>query len=64
VEENGEPVIYVVLDGVRIAKRGKPDTPQARTWISIEPGYVVRDGRKGPGKRQELLIEYQGVRLH
>lgn len=35
--------IYVVNDGVRIAKRGKPGTPQAKTWISLERGYVVYD---------------------
>jgi hypothetical protein len=35
--------IYVVYDGVRIAKRGKPGTHQAKTWISLEPGYVVYD---------------------
>jgi hypothetical protein len=33
--------IYVVYDGVRIAKRGKPGTPQAKTWIPLEPGYAV-----------------------
>ena len=35
--------IYVVYDGIRIAQRGKPGTPQAKTWISLEPGYVVYD---------------------
>jgi hypothetical protein len=43
VEENGEPAIYVEVDGKRIAKRGHPDSPHARTWISLEPGWVVRD---------------------
>ncbi len=43
VEENGEPTIYIMLDGRRIAKRGKPDTPQAMTWISLDPEWVVRD---------------------
>ena len=33
--------IYVVYDGIRIARRGKPGTPQAKTWISLEPGYEV-----------------------
>ena len=33
--------IYVVYDGVRIAERGKPGTPQAKTWISLEPGFAV-----------------------
>jgi hypothetical protein len=38
-----ETDIYVVYDGIRIAQRGKPGTPQAKTWISLEPGYVVYD---------------------
>jgi len=36
-----ETDMYVVYAGVRIAKRGKPGTPQAKTWISLEPGYAV-----------------------
>ena len=36
-----ETDIYVIYDGVRIAERGKPGTPQAKTWISLEPGYEV-----------------------
>ena len=35
--------IYVVYDGVRIAKRGKPGTPQAKTWIPLEPGFAVHN---------------------
>ena len=33
--------IYVVYGGVRIAKRGHPGTPQAKTWIPLGPGYEV-----------------------
>lgn len=36
--------IFVVIDGVKIARRGYPDTPQARTWVSLEPGWRVLDG--------------------
>ena len=36
--------IYQVLDGVRIAKLGKPGTPQAGKWIPLEPGYEVFEG--------------------
>jgi hypothetical protein len=61
VEENGEDVaIYVVMDGVRIAKRGTPETPQAKQWISIEPGWVVRDG-KGGVRGGRMTIEYNGA---
>jgi len=43
VEEDGEPAIYIEHDGKLIAKRGHPDTPQAMTWISLDPERVVRD---------------------
>jgi hypothetical protein len=36
--------LFVVFDGVRIAKRGEPSTPQAGTWVSLEPGYEVTGG--------------------
>ena len=39
--------IFVVLNGVRIAKRGYPDTPQAKTWVPLEPGWRVLDGPNG-----------------
>ena len=32
---------FVVVDGVRIAQRGFPNSPQAGTWVSIEPGWEV-----------------------
>jgi hypothetical protein len=38
-QENGE--FYLVVDEVRVAKRGQPGTPQARTWISLVPGWEV-----------------------
>jgi hypothetical protein len=33
--------LFVVLGGVKIARRGYPGTPQAKTWIPLEPGYQV-----------------------
>jgi hypothetical protein len=39
--------LYIVADGVKIAKRGRPGTPQARTWISLEPGWRVLDQDDG-----------------
>ncbi len=50
--------IYLELDGVRIAKRGHPGTPQARTWVSLEPGYVVFDS----WDTRELIVEYHEPR--
>jgi hypothetical protein len=35
--------MFVVFKGKRIARRGKPGTPEARTWVTIEPGYEVVD---------------------
>jgi hypothetical protein len=53
--------IFVCFDGKRIAKRGSPGTPQARTWISLEPGFVVFGGDRAA--RGELVVEYKGVRV-
>ena len=54
--------LYAVFHGVRIAKRGAKGTPQARTWISLEPGYRVRDEY---GERGELtiVVEYWCARV-
>jgi hypothetical protein len=51
--------IFVVADGTRIAKRGHPGTPQAGTWVSLEPGWVVSStiGHK------QLIVEFNGVRV-
>jgi hypothetical protein len=35
--------LFLVFNGERIAKRGQPNTPQARTWVNLIPGYSVID---------------------
>jgi hypothetical protein len=40
---DGPTDFYLLFDGRRIAKRGKPGTLHAMTWISLKPGVVVRD---------------------
>jgi hypothetical protein len=50
--------LFMILDGVKIAKRGRPGTPQAKHWVSLEPGYTVHM------TETETVIEYNGVRLH
>ena len=52
--------VFVVADGVRIAKRGLPGTPYAKTWISLEPGWSVLDCQEG------VEVSYQGsaARVH
>ena len=52
IESDGIDV-FVVYNGVRIAKRGDPNTPQAGTWISLGSGYRVFD-KDYPAK---LVIE-------
>ena len=54
VECDGED-IFIVADGLKIAKRGHPETPQAKTWVSLEPGYIVRDGGDGTS----IEVEYK-----
>ena len=55
IESDGIDV-FVVYNGVRIAKRGQPDTPEAGTWISLEPGFRV----SYKGYPAELVIERDG----
>jgi hypothetical protein len=49
--------IFVVLNGIKIAKRGKHGTAQAGQWVSLEPGYRVLD----QGYPKRLVIEHHGV---
>jgi hypothetical protein len=55
--------IFVVLDGVRIARRGYPGTPEAGTWVSLVPGWIVRDDFDKYG-RPSLELERQGGTVH
>jgi hypothetical protein len=53
---DGHHEMYVEVNGVRIARLEK-GTPQARTWVSLEPGYRVLD------ERGKIVVEYNGVRV-
>jgi hypothetical protein len=55
IESDGDD-LFVVYNGKRIAKRGHPGTPQAWTWVSIEPGYRVWS----ENNVATLVIEYEG----
>jgi len=62
---DGPTDFYPVFDGKRIAKRGKPGTLHAMTWISLEPDVVVRDvpmpeSVSGWG----MIVEINSVRMH
>ena len=52
--------IFVVLDGVKIAKRGQPGTPYAKAWISLEPGWSVLDCQEGV----EIFYQASAARVH
>jgi len=47
---------FVVYNGVRIAKRGQPNSPQSGTWVSLEPGFRVFH----KGYPAKLVIERNG----
>ena len=59
IREADEDDIFVRLDGKVIAKRGHPGTPQAGTWISLEPGYTVLNSPD----RRSLIVQYKGERI-
>jgi hypothetical protein len=50
--------LFVLVDGVKIAKRDAPHTSRASTWILLEPGWTVRD------IHNELEVRYEGATIH
>jgi hypothetical protein len=56
---DGGVALVVIVDGIKIAKRGHPGTPQACTWISLEPGWHVLDAGEGA-----IMIEHSDVPVH
>ena len=58
VESDGND-LFVKLDGVSIAKRGRPGTQQAGQWVSLEPGYVVLDGLG----LKTIIVQFNGIRV-
>jgi len=59
LHDDGENT-FVLVDGVKIAKRGRPDTAHAMTWIMLEPGWIVRDVHEG----QAVEVRFEGARIH
>ena len=52
--------IFIIENGIKIARRGYPGTPEARTWVPLVEGVLVQDisadlieiqhfGNVGPG---------------
>jgi hypothetical protein len=59
LHNDGENV-FVLVDGMKIAKRGAPHAAQAMTWIMLEPGWTVRDIHNG----NAIEVRYEGARIH
>ena len=52
--------MFVVADGLKIAKRGHHGTTHAKTWIPLEPGWDVVDGEN----LETIAIRYNGAAIH
>lgn len=59
LHEDGDDV-FVLVDGMKIARRGRPDTAQAMTWVMLEPGWTVRDVQSGTA----IEVRYEGAHIH
>ena len=46
--------MFLMVDGLKIARRGYPDTPEAGTWVPIEPGWEAKDVLGG----DEIWVRY------
>ncbi len=57
-EIDGKQEVFLVVDGIRVAKRGDPDTPLDGTWVLIEPGWEVVAGE------ETIAIKYNAVSVH
>jgi hypothetical protein len=56
--ENAGKARFIVVDGLPVARRGSIGSPQAGTWVSIEPGWEVMDSDEG------ILVRHYGVWVH
>jgi hypothetical protein len=52
--------IFIVVDGVKIARRGHKGTAEAMTWVSLEPGWTVIGSQDHEG----IEISFEGARAH
>ena len=60
VEIEGDgPDMFVIVNGVTIARRGHPDATEASTWVSLEPEWTVTSSEDE--RRLEIRILYHGA---
>jgi hypothetical protein len=56
--ETDSPVgcdLFIIQNGIKIARRGYPDTPEACTWVPLVEGVLVHDIAEG-----KIEIEHFG----
>ena len=63
IEDDGLDM-FVIVNGVTIARRGRPGTTEADSWVSLEPEWTVTSSEDE--RRLEIRILYHGepVVLH
>ena len=51
--------IYILADGVKVAKRGYCDSPEENIWETLKPGWSVVEDTEGVqirGPRDEVKL--------
>jgi hypothetical protein len=51
---------FVIVNDVKVARRGNPGTAEANTWVSLEPGWTVCDIQ---GTYGSVELQYNGERV-
>jgi hypothetical protein len=51
--------MFVLHQGKRVAKRGRPGTPEAGRWIPLEHGFEVFDN----DEHTTIEVFYRGARV-
>jgi hypothetical protein len=62
--EDATRELFVCFDGEPVARRASLKTGQAVTWISLQPGVVVRDVASDEGEGLEIEEAIAGTSLH
>jgi hypothetical protein len=45
---------FLMVDGLKIARRGYADTKEEGTWVAIEPGWEAKDVKGG----EQIWVRY------
>jgi hypothetical protein len=63
IEEDG-PGMFVIVNGVTIARRGHPGTTEAGIWVSLEPEWTVTSSEDERARNREMVQRQKELRLH